>query len=114
MQNLKPGDRVVLIERVPPQISSFTKLERGDIGEVVKICSCMQNGEVLKDLADTFTPKVIERFKRMELIRVAFDHSTGCLPREWLRKIEDDGDGMVDWSKVPKPWEIGVSDIKKN
>jgi hypothetical protein len=104
----KPGDNVVVVGEIPRIITMISGLQSGQIGVVTKECSCLRGEEI----RETFTAKFIGKLEAGDLHRVAFDYGKVCVPAVHLRKLADDQDDdkMVDWSKVPKPWEIGVTD----
>lgn len=117
MAIFKPGDKVVVIGDVPQFVTAMTGVRGGCVGEVMKMCSCPLQ-EFVEEIAQK-RPDFPEHMKKillkMKMVRVSFEFGKGCVPDEVLRKIYDEPeqDKMVDWSKVPKPWEIGVTDAKK-
>jgi hypothetical protein len=92
MAKFKKGDRVITTAAVPMLYTIQTGIGPGEIGVVDSVCDCagvkFQQGATC----------------------VEFDNTTTCLFDAWLEKLPDvpKEDKMVDWSQVPKPWEIGV------
>jgi hypothetical protein len=92
MSKFKSGDRVITTSEMPVNATLFLGVGRGEIGVVIKCCECAQNTGL------------------QPTTRVEFDKIITCLFDTWLEKLPDapEQDKMVDWSQVPKPWEIGV------
>jgi hypothetical protein len=103
MKPLRCGDKVMVVGPVPVVITQMTGVYGGEIGEVIRVCTCIQGAP------EWF----LRAFGPGGIFRIHFaDSGKTCLPRRLIRKIEDDGeddDKKVDWNKIPKPWQIGVT-----
>jgi hypothetical protein len=95
----KPGDKVEIVEKIPDIITSVIGLTIGMQGEVKHDCPCF-----------TLLSDIIER--PCHYTRVFFGNAlkAQCVPTRILKLVpgDDESVGGVDWSKIPKPWEIGV------